>query len=120
MVNNSVLIVDDTPVNLKLVRVLLTRQGFDVRTANTAEEALELVQSFRPPGIGGRPVTRHEWPGNDAPDQVRPGNARHHRAGAHGLRHERRRAAGVRRRLSRLHHKPIDNAALFRRLSANT
>ena len=67
MVNNSVLIVDDTPVNLKLVRVLLTRQGFDVRTANTAEEALELVQSFRPrlvladvqlPGMNGLEMTR--------------------------------------------------------------
>jgi CheY-like chemotaxis protein len=65
--SNAVLIVDDTPVNLKLVRVLLSRQGFDVRTANTAEEALELAQTFRPalvladiqlPGMDGLEMTR--------------------------------------------------------------
>jgi two-component system cell cycle response regulator DivK len=65
--NNSVLIVDDTPVNLKLVRVLLSRQGFEVRTASTAEEALEMAQSFRPrlvladiqlPGMDGLEMTR--------------------------------------------------------------
>ncbi len=67
MPSNSILIVDDTPVNLKLVRVLLSRQGFDVRTASTAEEALEMVQSFRPslvladiqlPGMDGLEMTR--------------------------------------------------------------
>lgn len=67
MSSNSVLIVDDTPVNLKLVRVLLSRQGFDVRTASTAEEALEMAQSFRPalvladiqlPGMDGLEMTR--------------------------------------------------------------
>src|ERR1700736_1255874 len=67
MTNNSVLIVDDTPVNLKLVRVLLSRQGFDVRTASTAEEALEDAESFRPrlvladiqlPGMDGLEMTR--------------------------------------------------------------
>lgn len=67
MSNNSVLIVDDTPVNLKLVRVLLSRQGFDVRTANTAEEALDVAKSFRPrlvladiqlPGMDGLEMTR--------------------------------------------------------------
>ena len=67
MSSNSVLIVDDTPVNLKLVRVLLSRQGFEVRTASTAEEALEMAQSFRPrlvladiqlPGMDGLEMTR--------------------------------------------------------------
>ena len=67
MTDNSVLIVDDTPVNLKLVRVLLSRQGFDVRTASTAEEALEVAESFRPrlvladiqlPGMDGLEMTR--------------------------------------------------------------
>ncbi len=67
MSSNSVLIVDDTPVNLKLVRVLLSRQGFDVRTASTAEEALEMAQTFRPqlvladiqlPGMDGLEMTR--------------------------------------------------------------
>src|SRR5229473_2606839 len=67
MRTDSILIVDDTPVNLKLVRVLLSRQGFDVRTASTAEEALEMVQTFRPslvladiqlPGMDGLEMTR--------------------------------------------------------------
>ena len=67
MRTDSILIVDDTPVNLKLVRVLLSRQGFDVRTASTAEEALEMVESFRPslvladiqlPGMDGLEMTR--------------------------------------------------------------
>ena len=67
MSSNAVLIVDDTPVNLKLVRVLLSRQGFDVHTASTAEEALELAQTFRPalvladiqlPGMDGLEMTR--------------------------------------------------------------
>lgn len=67
MANDSILIVDDTPVNLKLVRVLLSRQGFEVRTATTAEEALEIVQQFRPrlvladiqlPGMNGLELTR--------------------------------------------------------------
>src|SRR6185437_5408796 len=65
--SNSVLIVDDTPVNLKLVRVLLSRQGFEVRTASTAEEALQVVRDFRPrlvladiqlPGMDGFEMTR--------------------------------------------------------------
>jgi two-component system cell cycle response regulator DivK len=67
MRTDSILIVDDTPVNLKLVRVLLSRHGFDVRTASTAEEALEMVQTFRPslvladiqlPGMDGLEMTR--------------------------------------------------------------
>ena len=67
MRTDSILIVDDTPVNLKLVRVLLSRHGFYVRTASTAEEALEMVQTFRPslvladiqlPGMDGLEMTR--------------------------------------------------------------
>src|ERR1700683_1172662 len=48
MSNDSVLIVEDTPVNLKVVRVLLSRHGFEVRTATTAEEALEVLNEFQP------------------------------------------------------------------------
>lgn len=67
MPNESILIVEDTPVNLKVVRVLLTRHGFDVRTAGTAEEALEVLRQFRPeliltdlqlPGMSGLDLTR--------------------------------------------------------------
>jgi len=67
MPNDSILVVEDTPVNMKVVRVLLTRHGFDVHTAGTAEEALELLQHFRPeliltdvqlPGMSGLDLTR--------------------------------------------------------------
>lgn len=67
MPNHPVLIVEDTPVNLKLVRFLLTREGFDVRAAASAEEALEILKDFRPrivvtdiqlPGIDGLELTR--------------------------------------------------------------
>jgi CheY-like chemotaxis protein len=67
MTPDSILIVDDTPVNLKLVRVLLSRQGFQVRTAESAEEALQLISEFRPklvladiqlPGMDGLEMTR--------------------------------------------------------------
>ncbi|HUB33075.1 MAG TPA: response regulator [Bryobacteraceae bacterium] len=67
MTDQSILIVDDTPVNLKLTRLLLEREGFEVRTAASAEEALEVLESFRPrlvladiqlPGIDGLEMTR--------------------------------------------------------------
>jgi CheY-like chemotaxis protein len=63
----SILIVDDNPANLKLARVLLSSEGFDVRTAADAEEALELLDSFHPrlilmdlqlPGMDGLELTR--------------------------------------------------------------
>lgn len=62
-----VLIVDDHPVNMKLVRVLLESEGHEVRTARCAAEALEALQSFRPqlilmdiqlPDIDGIELTR--------------------------------------------------------------
>ena len=67
MTNDSVLVVDDTPVNLKMVRVLLASQGFEVRTAETAEEALLVLETFYPrlvladiqlPGMDGLELTR--------------------------------------------------------------
>jgi CheY-like chemotaxis protein len=67
MPNESVLVVEDTPVNLKVVKILLSRHGFDVRTASTAEEALEVLHEFRPeliltdvqlPGMSGLDLTR--------------------------------------------------------------
>ena len=67
MPNEPILIVEDTPVNLKLVRFLLTREGFDVRAAGSAEEALEVLKDFRPrivltdiqlPGMDGLELTR--------------------------------------------------------------
>jgi CheY-like chemotaxis protein len=62
-----VLIVDDNPINLKLVRVLLETEGYAVRTAADAEEALGVFAEFRPrlilmdiqmPGMDGLEFTR--------------------------------------------------------------
>ncbi|HTS28455.1 MAG TPA: response regulator [Bryobacteraceae bacterium] len=67
MAGEPILIVDDTPVNLKLTRILLVNEGYKVLTANDAEEALELLRSFHPylvladiqlPGIDGLELTR--------------------------------------------------------------
>jgi two-component system, cell cycle response regulator DivK len=62
-----ILIVDDNAQNLKLVRVLLLSEGYDVRTAVDAEDALEALESFSPrlilmdlqlPGMDGLELTR--------------------------------------------------------------
>jgi two-component system, cell cycle response regulator DivK len=67
MAGESILIVDDNATNLKLARVLLTGEGYEVRTAVDAEEALTLLQTFRPrlilmdlqmPGMDGFDLTR--------------------------------------------------------------
>ena len=42
MKQRNVLIVDDNPMNMKLVRVLLTGEGYEVRTASDALEALDI------------------------------------------------------------------------------
>lgn len=62
-----ILIVDDNPTNLKLVRVLLASEGFDVRTAEDAGEAMAVLSTFQPrlilmdiqlPGVDGLELTR--------------------------------------------------------------
>jgi CheY-like chemotaxis protein len=62
-----ILVVDDNAVNLKILRVLLTAEGYDVRTAADAEEALRALASCRPrlilmdlqlPGMDGLELTR--------------------------------------------------------------
>jgi two-component system cell cycle response regulator DivK len=67
MPGEPVLIVDDHPVNLKLAKVLLTKEGYEVRTAGDAEEALETLETFKPrlilmdlqlPGMDGLELTR--------------------------------------------------------------
>ena len=67
MAGERILIVDDNPVNLKLARVLLTGEGYQVRTAADAEEALEVLHQFKPrlilmdiqlPGMDGLTLTR--------------------------------------------------------------
>lgn len=67
MAEQSILIVDDNPVNLKLIRILLAGEGYDVHTAGDAEEANRVLRELRPrmilmdiqlPGIDGLELTR--------------------------------------------------------------
>jgi CheY-like chemotaxis protein len=67
MEGQTILIVDDTPQNLKLARVVLVNEGFDVRTASNAEDALRLLRTVTPrlilmdvqlPGMDGLELTR--------------------------------------------------------------
>jgi CheY-like chemotaxis protein len=67
MSREAILIVDDNPLNMKLVRVLLAGEGYEVRTACDAVEALRVLRDFTPrlilmdiqlPGIDGLELTR--------------------------------------------------------------
>jgi len=67
MANEPILIVDDNVQNLKLARVILENEGFDVWTAADAEAALALLRTSRPhvilmdlqlPGMDGLQLTR--------------------------------------------------------------
>ncbi|HMF47125.1 MAG TPA: response regulator [Candidatus Saccharimonadales bacterium] len=67
MEKDTILIVDDNPVNMKLIRILLTGEGYDVRIAADAKEALEVLTEVHPslilmdiqlPGIDGLELTR--------------------------------------------------------------
>jgi two-component system, cell cycle response regulator DivK len=67
MSGEPILIVDDHAGNMKLLSFMLTSRGYDVRTAAHAEEALLVLQDFRPrlilmdiqlPGIDGLALTR--------------------------------------------------------------
>ena len=66
MSGEPILIVDDNSTNMKLVRILLASEGYDVRTAADAEEALNVLKEFYPrlilmdvqlPGIDGLELT---------------------------------------------------------------
>ena len=67
MVQETILIVDDNPLNMKLVNVLLAGEGYSVRTEGDAKEALAvlhechpqmLLMDFQLPGIDGLELTR--------------------------------------------------------------
>ena len=67
MAHESILIIDDSPLNLKLARVLLQSEGYVIRTAGEGNEALSILKTFKPqlvlmdiqlPGIDGLEVTR--------------------------------------------------------------
>jgi CheY-like chemotaxis protein len=67
MAREQILIVDDNLVNLKLARVLLASEGYEVHTATDAEQALLLLKRIQPrlilmdiqlPGMDGLDLTR--------------------------------------------------------------
>ena len=67
MAAEKILIVDDNPANLKLAKVLLVKEGYEVKTAADAEEALKVLEVFKPrlilmdiqlPGMDGLTLTR--------------------------------------------------------------
>lgn len=64
---HPILVIDDNLINLKLIRVILTKRGYEVRTAINAMEALSLLESIHPslilmdiqlPGMDGLTLTR--------------------------------------------------------------
>jgi two-component system, cell cycle response regulator DivK len=67
MSRKSIMVVEDNPINLKLLNVLLLKHGYEVTTARDAEEALSLLEKFQPqlilmdlqlPGMDGLELTR--------------------------------------------------------------
>jgi CheY-like chemotaxis protein len=67
MPGEPILIVDDNAANLKLARILLEGEGYEVRIATDAEDAIHLLATFLPrlilmdiqlPGMDGLELTR--------------------------------------------------------------
>ena len=67
MANETILVVDDAPVSLKLTDILLRKEGYKVHAISDAEQALTLLRSMHPdmmlvdiqlPGMNGLELTR--------------------------------------------------------------
>lgn len=67
MSGEPILVVDDNPTNLKLLRLLLLAEGYQVKTAGSAPETLDVLESFVPrlifmdlqlPGMSGLDLVR--------------------------------------------------------------
>lgn len=67
MAGECILVVDDNPLNLKVTRLLLASEGYEVHTAIDSQEALAALRSFHPrlivmdirmPGMDGLELTR--------------------------------------------------------------
>jgi two-component system cell cycle response regulator DivK len=67
MAGEPILVVDDNAANLKLASIVLGEEGYEVRTASDAQEALGILETFRPrlilmdvqlPGMDGLELTR--------------------------------------------------------------
>lgn len=67
MAHEEILIVEDNPTNLKLLKILLTVEGYELREAKNADEALDLLKIHQPrlilmdiqlPGMDGLELTK--------------------------------------------------------------
>src|SRR5580692_7702404 len=67
MANETILVVDDAPVSLKLTDILLRKEGYKVHATSDAEQALALLRSLHPdlmlvdiqlPGMNGLELTK--------------------------------------------------------------
>jgi len=65
--NPKILVVEDNPLNMKLINVILNSEGVEVLEAETAEEGIEICQTDQPdlvlmdiqlPGMDGLEATR--------------------------------------------------------------
>ncbi|HKV40629.1 MAG TPA: response regulator [Blastocatellia bacterium] len=64
----NIMVVEDNPINRKLVCVVLNAEGHDVRSTETAEEAIEAIRRAKPdillldlalPGMNGLEMARN-------------------------------------------------------------
>ena len=66
MGNNSILIVEDDQMNMQLVRVLLSGEGYDLRSVFNADEAVKVLSTFKPGLIlMDIELPGKEWAGTD-------------------------------------------------------
>jgi CheY-like chemotaxis protein len=68
MSGQPILVVEDNPANAALISFVLSSSGYDVRLAADAQEAMAILDAFRPllimmdlqlPGMDGLELTRH-------------------------------------------------------------
>ena len=78
MMSARILVVDDNPINLKLARDVLADRGLRGRSAEDAEQALELLRDHAAgPDPDGHRAAGHGRLDADAPAQGRPALTRH-------------------------------------------
>lgn len=67
MLGQPILIIENNPINLKLAYILLSTEGYKVKVATDAEEALIMLKDFHPalilmdlqlPGMDGIQLTQ--------------------------------------------------------------
>jgi CheY-like chemotaxis protein len=101
MANELILIVEDNPKNLKLVRDTLQVKGYQTIETETGEEGVRLARE-RHPALVLMDIQLPGISGIEALQQLRSGDARHPRDRSYGLGDGRRATEGHGRRLRRL------------------